>query len=250
MKILGFVPIHYGVEYLPACLQVLNEFCDKVYVSYTNEPSHGSQAIVNGKRAICPDTKQEIKSISHNILGSKIIWEEFKSFNIEANHRNTVFNHSDGFDVIVSADSDEVYDKETFMDGVRMAYDSQHRYNGTSRYVNFWRSFDYTVSDSFSPIRMTNLRRPGGTGHGLPCKIYHFGTCQRREIMEYKYLCHGHKHELRNNWLNDVFYKWTPDNQITDLHPVAHGIWNAVAFDKNTLPDYIKCHPNFNKALV
>lgn len=250
MKILGFVPIHYGVEYLPACLTVLKEFCDKVYVSYTHEPSHGSQAIVNGKKISCPESKNEIKTISHDVLKDKIIWEEFKSFHIEAQHRNTVFNHSGGYDVIVSADSDEVYDRESFMDGVKMTYDSEYRFNGTSRFINFWRSFDFTVSDSFSPIRMTNLRRSGGVGHGLPCKIYHFGTCQRREVMEYKYLCHGHKHELRPNWLSDVYYAWTPENNITNLHPVANGIWNATPFDKSTLPDYLKSHPNFNKVLV
>lgn len=250
MRILGFVPIHYGVEYLPLCLSVLNEFCDMVYVSYTSEPSHGSQAIAGGKKVTCPDTKEQIRAISQDVLGNKLIWEEFKSFACESHHRNTVFKHSAGYDVVVSADSDEVFDKDTFMDGVKMAFESPHRYNGTMNFINFWRSFNYIVKDGFSPIRFTNLHRSGGVGHGLPAKIYHFGTCQRRDIMEYKYLCHGHKSELRSDWLSQVYYKWTEDNQIENLHPVANGIWKAEKIDKDLLPEYIKAHPNFLKELV
>ena len=97
---------------------------------------------------------------------------------------------------------------------------------------------------------MFNLKRPNGVGHGLPTKIYHFGTCQSKKTMEYKYLCHGHKNELRSDWLNEVYYKWTPENQIQNLHPVAHGLWNAEAFDKTALPDSIKAHPNYGKVLV
>ena len=250
MKILGFVPIHYGVEYLELCLDPLKEFCDKVYVSYTKKPSHGHSAISKGRSVPCPDSRDEIYNITSNSLGGKLIWEEFESFGRECDHRNTVLKHSSDFDVIISTDSDEVFCKDTLADGIKMTFDSQFRHNGTSNYVNFWRSFDYIVKDGYSPIRMFNLKRPNGVGHGLPTKIYHFGTCQSKKTMEYKYLCHGHKNELRSDWLNEVYYQWTPENQIQKLHPVAHGLWNAEAFDKTALPDSIKAHPNYGKVLV
>jgi len=250
MKILGFVPLHYGAEYLDLCLDSLKPFCDKVYVSYSKKASHGHAPLFNGKLVQCPDSRDSIFNIAHKNLGDKLIWEEADSYPREASHRHSVYNHVAGYDMIVTADSDEVIDKDTFMEGVKMAYDGPHRLYGTSNYINFWRSFNHVVRDGFSPIRMFNLRRSGGQGHGLPTKIFHFGTCQRKEVMEYKYLCHGHKDELRTNWLKDVYYGWTPDNQIQNLHPVANGIWNAEAIDKHTLPDYIKSHPNFMKDLV
>jgi hypothetical protein len=60
----------------------------------------------------------------------------------------------------------------------------------------------------------------------------------------------GHAHELRPGWIDEVLYKWTPENNFPNLHPVAHGIWNATPYDKNTLPDILKQHPNFNKELI
>ena len=250
MKIIGFMPIHYGIEYLKVSLESLATVCDKVYVSYSKKPSHGHEARVGNKVMQPPDSRDQIVQIASDTLGSKLIWEEFDRFPYEGAHRATILRHCEPYDMVVTCDSDEVFDRDTLPAGIKMAWDGPHKLWGTCNYVNFWKSFNHIVRDGFSPIRIHNLRREGGTGHGLPTKIYHFGTCQKNSVMDYKYLCHGHKAEIRPNWLQEVYYPWSPSNRIPNLHPVAHGIWHAEDFDKTSLPDYIKTHANFNKEVV
>jgi hypothetical protein len=33
---------------------------------------------------------------------------------------------------------------------------------------------------------------------------------------------------------------------MNDLHPVADDLWNAVEYDKDKMPSYLKEHPYFN----
>ncbi len=75
------------------------------------------------------------------------------------------------------------------------------------------------------------------------------GYCISNEMMEYKISCHGHKNDFNNNqrwhehkWLN---YK---KGETKFLHPATEAYWQETQpFDKNTLPDVLKKHPNFNK---
>lgn len=251
MRILGFVPIHYGVEYLEASLTALSHVCDQVLVSYTSQPSHGHQAKdMRGNVLPCPETRDEIFDISKTTLKNKLIWEEAKSFPYEAAHRNTVWPHTDNNTIVVACDADEVFDSLQLESNLRKVIDSNKvRRLGIDGYVNFWKSFNHICNDSFRPIRIYDTRFSDGQSE-VKTTIYHFGTCQSDRIMNYKYLCHGHKAEIRPNWLQEVYQKWTPDNQIKNLHPVAHNLWNAETYDKSKLPDILKSHPNYNKSVV
>ena len=64
--------------------------------------------------------------------------------------------------------------------------------------------------------------------------------------MRYKYKIFGHASEIRDKWLDETYYGTT----MTDLHPVSLNLWNAVEFDKNTLPEFLKEHANFNKEVI
>ena len=246
MKVLGFMPIHYGIEYLKESLLSIRDHVDGMVVSYTHKPSHGFKTILE-----CPDKAEDIRKICEDVLGDKLIWDEAEFYGAENQHRNVAKKYSQGFDLIISIDADEVFEPTETEIALKYAYTHNERYYGIKGYLNFWRSFNWICLDGFRPIRIENLNRHNSLQNlECPLTIYHFSTAQKREIMEYKYSCFGHANEIKNDYLENVFYKWTPENNFGDLHPVSLNLWNAIKYDKNKLPNFMHSHPNFNKLLI
>ena len=238
--------IHYAGDYLKESLMSVVDHVDKMVIAYSKQPSQG-----HGTTKECPDTEDEIFDTCWKVLGNKMIWNRNLRYGSESEHRNVKYKYTDGFDLVLTVDSDEVYKSDDLPASFEYAYWGKERFYGIDGYINFWRSFNHACYDGFRPIRLENLHRKNETQNlGLKQTIYHFSTCQPEVIMRYKYLVFGHAHEVKRNWLDDIFYKWTPDNQINDLHCVSYNLWNAVPFDKNTLPESLKLHKNFNKELV
>lgn len=246
MKVLGFIGIHYGVEYLEACLKSVVNHVDMMVVAYSKNPSHGV-----GCNEKCPDDESEIIKICQNVLGGKLIYISRDSFSNEGEHRNMRYAYSNGYDLILTIDADEVYKEDELPNALNYAYTNKERYYGINGYVNFWRSFDFACYDGFRPIRIENLNVSNQLQNlSCPLTVYHFSTCQSQYMMRYKYRVFGHATEVRPQWLDNIYYKWTPENNFGDLHVVAIGLWNATSFDKTTLPSYLKEHVNYNKHLV
>jgi hypothetical protein len=183
----------------------------------------------------------------------KVEWHK-GTFKTETEHRRWIYGHSAGYDLVLTLDADEVLEAEDMPAALEYAMNSTAHYIGINGFINFWRSFDFVCLDGFRPFRIYNLNNQN-TEQDKECKlrIYHFSTCQSEEIVRFKWKVSGHASELRHNWIDDIYLAWTPENQIQNVHPVAYlpnPIWNAVPFDKNTLPELLKQHPNFNKALV
>jgi hypothetical protein len=85
----------------------------------------------------------------------------------------------------------------------------------------------------------------------VPAIVYHFSTAQRMDIMRYKLEIHGHKDEIRPNWLSGIYEAWQPGMVIDKgLHLVSYDLWNAVPFDKTTMPEILKQHPNYDKDVI
>jgi hypothetical protein len=246
MKVLGFMPIHYGIEYLKESLLSIRDNVDGMVVSYTHKPSHGFKTILE-----CPDKAEDIRKICEEVLGNKLIWDEAEFYGAEFQHRNVAKKYSQGFDLIISIDADEVFEPTEIEIALKYAYTHNERYYGIKGYLNFWRSFNWICLDGFRPIRIENLNKHNSLQNlECPLTIYHFSTAQKREIMEYKYSCFGHANEIKKDYLENVFYKWTPENNFADLHPVSINLWNAIKYDKNKLPNFMHSHPNFNKLLI
>ncbi len=209
--------IHYAGDYLKESLLSVVDHLDKMVIAYSKQPSQG-----HGTQMECPDNEQYIFDTCKEVLGDKMIW-----------------------------DRADRYGADELEASFEYAYWGIERFYGIEGFINFWRSFDFACYDGFRPIRLENLHRKNNTQNlNLKQTIYHFSTCQPEPIMRYKYLVFGHANEVKTNWLDEIFYKWTPDNQISDLHCVSYNLWNAVSFDKNTLPESLKIHKNFNKELV
>jgi len=245
-KVLGFLTIHYGVEYLEACLKSVYNHVDKMVVAYTRSPSHGFRT-----EQICPDTKEQIYKICLDVLGNKLIWDEADMYGYEALHRDVRYKYSGEYDLILTIDADEVYEEKDLPNALEFALKGRERYYGLDGYINFFRSFSWVCKDGFRPFRIENLHAPNQLQNiNCPLRVYHFSVAQREEIMRYKYKIFGHSSEIKPNWLDEIFYKWSPENNFGDLHPVSINLWNAVPFDKTTLPDILKQHPNYDKELI
>lgn len=246
MKTLGFMTIHYGLEYLKESLTSIKDHVQGMVISYVHKPSHGFKTILD-----CPDKAEDIRKVCEEVLGNKLIWDEADFYGAENIHRSVAKKYSQGFDLILTIDADEVFEPSEINNALNYAYTHNERYYGINGYLNFWRCFDYVCLDGFRPIRIENLNNHNSLQNlNCPLTIYHFSTAQSRAVMEYKYSCFGHANEIKPDYLEKVFYKWTPENNFGDLHPVSINLWNAVKFDKNKLPDFLKKHPNFDKTLI
>lgn len=240
MKVAAYMPLHYGKDYLRESILSVIDLVDVFIVLYTPVPSYGF-----GTNENCPENEDELKLIAEQVCGNKLKWIK-KGYNSEGDHRKEIFRHVNEYDLLLAVDADEVFHTEELKEGLEIAYKGAHRNYGIKGYVNLWRSFNHACYDGFLPIRIINLKNRHKDMSHVPVTIWHFSCCQSETIMRYKYEIHGHKDELRANWLDNIYYGDT----MEDLHPVAIGLWNAVEFDKTQMPDYLKQHINYNKDRV
>lgn len=241
-KIICYIPLHYGGEYLGEAIKSVQDHVEKIIILYTKNPSFGF-----GTDMECPESKSELEEIA-NSASNKIEWIDIE-MGTEGDHRSYIYEFADGYDGILTIDSDEVFDSIDLPLAINTAMKSTKRYIGFSGYINFWKSFNHACYDGFTPIRFINLHNESGEDV-VSCKVYHFSTAQKIEIMEYKLLIHGHKDEIRPNWFENVYKAWSIENNFGNLHLVSENLWNAVPYDKNKLPDLLKKHPNFNKDVI
>lgn len=245
-KVLGFMTIHYAGDYLKESLLSVVDHVDKMVIAYSKYGSQGHHT-----NAQCPDSEEDIFAICRDVLGDKMIWDRKDRYGAENEHRGVKYNYSNGYDLVLTVDSDEVYKSDELDASFDYAFNNEERFYGIDGFINFWRSFNHVCLDGFRPIRLENLhKRNANQNLNLKQTIYHFSTCQPEAIMRYKYLVFGHANEIKPNWLNGTFYGWAPDIDIKDLHCVSYNLWNAIPFDKNELPESLKIHQNFSKDLV
>lgn len=242
MRVIAYIPLYYGKEYLREAILSLEPFVEKILVVYTPQPSQGSSTVIP-----CPESESELKNLAES-TSQKIEWHR-GVFAYEAQHRDYIYQFTNGYDLVLTVDADEVVEPNDIQSALEAAYNSDKRWIGINGFINFWRSFDYACYDGFTPIRITNLKNKDGQGV-VNCRYYHFSCAQSEEIVRFKWNVSGHKNEIRQNWVDEVWKAWTPENNFGDLHPVARGLWNATPFDKTKLPDLLKHHPNYEKELI
>jgi len=237
MKTLAYYPLHYGKEYLDISLQSILPHVDKVIILFSSRPSYGHETVDRN-----PDTPREMMEIC--LKYPKVQWVDITGIRGEGNHRDRILRYAQDYDLILAVDADEVWG-EDLPQALKMAYEGTSRNYMIRGYVNFWRSFNHICKDHFTPVRIINLKH--GVGEVIiEGTIYHFGTAQSEAVMRYKYPIHGHKDEIRPNWLEEKYFA----GAINDLHPTSIGLWNAEPYDKKQLPDLIKGHVNYKKAVI
>lgn len=245
-KTLGMCALHYGQEYLSEAIKSIDPYVDKIIILYSSKPSYGF-----GTSMECPESESDLQTTAFN-ASSKIEWHNVSAYN-EGSHRGLIYKFAEQgkYDGILVFDADEIMGDLTEI--LPLCFASKKRHIGFSGYVNFWRSFNFACFDGFTPIRYINLNNNDANGCDVvPATVYHFSCAQKMEIMRYKLEIHGHKNELRKNWLTDIYEAWTPENNFGNLHLVSYipALWNAVPFDRETLPLILKNHINFNKDVI
>jgi hypothetical protein len=104
IKVLGFMTIHYAGDYLREALMSVVNHVDKMVIAYSKEPSQGHGTLLQ-----CPDSEGYIFSICQSVLGDKMIWDRAERYGAESEHRSVKYKYSDGYDLVLTVDSDEVY---------------------------------------------------------------------------------------------------------------------------------------------
>lgn len=246
MKVISYMPIHYGREYLRESILSFIDLVDVLYIFYTSEGSMGQRS-----RRECPESQTELKTIAKKAAGDKLQWVDVSGkIGNEHQHRNLIFQYTNGYDLVFTSDADEVWDTDHLRKAMNQAAQSKGKNIGVEGYINLWRSFDFEVKDAFRPIRFYNLRAKANVMDVVQCRVWHFGYCQRERIMRYKFDVHGHK-EIASDYVDRKYFAWTPDSKIKYLHPASNDVWvEAERYDKRQMPNLLKEHSNYNKHLV
>lgn len=255
MKVIAFTPLHYGAPYLEASIRSLIDHVDEYWILYTANPSH------NGRVATlpCPDTEDELYAIAKRAAGSKLQWIK-GNWQYEHEQRDAIYALVPDADVILSADSDEVWCgnlAQRALDNHAFAIDDGRRIYRVP-FVHFWRSFWRGMpNDGQMPERICYPKASGifdkrmGKSHMTRVDndvIAHFGYAVPVLYQEYKWSgIHGHQSELRPNWITEKYIA----NVQTDMHPTNIGFWNAEPIvASEMLPDWMQHHPNWDKQVI
>jgi len=245
MKINAYIMLHYGSEYLDACIRSIDPVVDQINIVYQEAASHQRAP----KGAICPDSVFLLKNIAKN-ASNKIKWHIVSNNTRECDHLQEGLRRSDGCDLYLRMDADEVWEPNSLQNCIDQAANTDSMYIGIVGFVNFWRSFDHAVFDRFGPIRIHNMKSTNKAPKMIDGTMYHFGYAINEATMKYKLLIHGHKDEWRAEW-HDRWLKWTPETVGENWHPTTDAYWHKVEpFDKTILPDYLKTHPYYNVPII
>lgn len=235
MKVIAYIPLHYSGSYLSESIKSIHNHVDRILIFYSPKPSFG-----HGTNILHPENMEDIKQMALN-TSNKVEWIE-RQAGTEGEQTNYIYEYSSGYDLILRADSDEVWEEEDLKRCLIQAHTSNERNYGIAGFVNFFRSFNTACFDHFTPIRIIKPSGIARTEKVLNGTIYHFSTAQTETLTEYKISIHGHKNEIRPEWFEHVFLKF--EAGITkDLHLTSHNLWEGIPFDKKSMPDILKSHP-------
>lgn len=247
MKVHSYSIVHYGRDYLSHSLKSVSKLVDKSIIFFTPHPSHGHRADVPPV-----ETREEIMSSIPANEWDKIIWYDTDNFWQEGQQRDyAVSVASQGADLVLVLDYDEVYSYPVLSAILNYVYQSNSARNWLVNMTHFWRSFGYVCKDENWPVRIIDTRHSKGMGY-VPTElgpIWHFGYAIKTETLLYKLAIHGHKDELRPGWYEEKWQAWPP---VEDCHPTngrkenGEGWWNPQPFDRYSLPEFMYQHPYFN----
>jgi hypothetical protein len=242
MRVHSLTILHYGKDYLPYALRSIYPFVDQCHIFYTPTPSHGHQTNIPPI-----ETKEELIQAAYTYdPDSKIKWYDMLGLRHEGEHRDLALEtvKAAGADLVLVLDYDEIWPADTLVHFLSDVWENGKARNNLVNMIHFWRSFDWCCYDDGWPVRIIDLRQDNNEVSYLPKRVgrvFHFGYAITDKIMQYKWQIHGHKNEMRPEWLSDIWPMWPPRN---DCHPTNDKwFWNPEPFDKEMLPDFMKQHP-------
>jgi hypothetical protein len=246
--IVGLCVLHYGQSYLAEAIQAVYPVCNKIVIVYSEKPSFGYNMNLD-----CPEKREDlmIKAFLNDTEG-KVEWHE-GVFKNQAEHRRYAYDVCQqlGATIIPVFDSDEIWNTTILQEAV--THSASVELSMKIKMCHFFRSFSYVCNDYQRQTRIINVKAENKQikpkTWDVKLSIWHFGYSELKNV-EYKMKIHGDMSEFRKDidWYKDRFLKFPIIKN--DLHPVIPKMWNAIPFDKNTLPDFLKRHPHFNLDII
>jgi len=250
MKICSLTILHYGIDYLPYALGAVYDVVDECHIFYTPTPSHGSQTDLPA-----PETREALlQSAFEYNPDNKIIWYDTENIKHEGQHRDAALAAvaRSGADLVVVLDADEIWRGDELKHHIGHVWRGNKARNYLVNMLHFWRSFNYVCRDDGWPVRIIDLRHDENTVEYLPREngqAFHFGYAIRDEIMRYKWLIHGHKNEMRKDWIEEKWFSWSAT--IDDVHPTnENNFWMPEPFDRYELPHLMRSHKFYNLDMI
>lgn len=243
MKVISLTVLHYGREYLGAALTSVIQNVDEAWVLYTDKGSHGARTDIP-----CPETEAELHAIAASAAGDKLRWHRGE-YTYEGQHREKIHELCPDADVIVVVDADEIHYPHS-LEAIQHMPELGYR-NIRLPFIHAWRSLSKMIlHDPSFPVRVICPKIQGGewtASNNRP--VVHCGYAQTPPIVEYKWLIHGHRGELRRdcNWFKDKFLA----NAQTDVHPVGSEYWNPETVNPlDYMPDWMRYHKFYGMDVI
>jgi len=246
MRVLGYIMLHYGSDYLDYAIRSIEAECEKIIILHSAKPSHGT-----GTDIEYPDDVFDLYHIVRK--HPKCVWITVNA-GAEGDHRGKIWDWTDGYDILINVDSDEVWEPTQLRAAIEKAATIDNKVIGVNGFKHFWRSFNHVVEpDFFTPVRLFNLRskhiRSETLVERVDTTIYHFGYAIQPEMMRYKLSIHGHHNELKPGYF-DTWNNWKGERKGL-WHPTSNQIWfDIVDFDKTKLPKFMCEHPYYNLDII
>lgn len=227
MKITGYVPVHYGREWLHWALKSIENHVDNIKLYYTSVPSYGFSTKLKN-----PETAQELKQIAS--VHKSVEWITVAPRDVDTKMRSEFAAYEckrDGADFMLICDADEIWAPEVLENAIGDVVMNPVYKNYRVSMRHFWRSLKWVCDDACMPVRIINLDN-GAKGDGylnseIIGQVWHMGYAQTPAIIYYKQDITAHKNEWRKGWFENIFLPWQPG--MKDVHPT--GIpWNPVQF--------------------
>lgn len=246
MKVVGYVCLHYGKDYLEYSLRSVYDHLEHIFILYTPRPSHGHTT-----RLTCPDNEAELMDICAKVdVDNKISWR-VGNWHQENEQRNYAMDLAKAAkaDILVLVDFDEIWKDQDLKDLIKETYEKKA--NKCLVWMkHLWRSFDWICEDDMRQERIYYLGKDKGDliyASQTEPQVYHFGYARKPIDIEYKISIHGHKAEMINNWYNNKFLRYPFEG---DSHPTKGANWIPTPFDKTTLPELMRDHPYYNLPII
>lgn len=264
MRVHSLTILHYGKDYLGYALRSIYDSVDQLHIFYTPTPSHGHNTNIPPI-----ETKEELMQAAYIYdPDNKIKWYDMLGVINEGTQRDLALKtvEAAGAELVVVLDYDEIWPEKTLISrALKHAWNTGLLYqNGPRNYlvnmIHFWRSFNWVCYDEGWPVRIIDLRYQNGVNYVSKdlAQVFHFGYATTDRVMNYKWQIHGHKSELRPEWLKEIWPVWPPVYPNEDgiiqypgdksfcCHPTnRENFWEPEPFDKLQLPDFMHLHPFF-----
>lgn len=222
-KVLAYYPLHYGKRYFARSLASIYDCVDKIIILYTANPSYGFKDTEMAN----PDTEEALKECAKPFM-EKIEWRTVWA-DSEGQHRRVAEDLAETLEypIILAVDSDEIWDKASLQEAISWVSEHQNR-NYRVPFVHYFRDEHHVCTDQAQPHRLTKTNGVVSLGDSyipLSKPVKHYGYAISDELMKYKWQIHGHKNELRPEWLEEVWLSRS-DNHPDGVHPTnREGFW-------------------------